>query len=313
MNTITIKGPLFIVALGALSGCFEANVAVQINPEGQQEIEEQNTTKVIKQMIEKNIENGDVRYTKISDYDRDGRLIQSEHLTTDTAEKLISSYAYELDEEGRVATELRYFNQNNNVDVIITYSYDDDDNLIRVVSDSLANDSYDYENEYAYEGNKLVNLTRYNSAGTVSSSDTYEYNSRGELATVGFDTDGNGNLDYDYRYEYDDSGREIKNEEFFYTTMSVGSLILCEYDASGLSKSCTFDLNNNGVFRYSEYTCNDNGQLIQRIDFGTSLDTPDSIKTYQYDAAGNMTLEDFDFDANGEVDAAFTYSYTYWD
>ncbi|MGW7821813.1 polymorphic toxin type 17 domain-containing protein [Streptomyces puniciscabiei] len=217
-----------------------------------------------------------------------------------------------------------------------TYAYDDDDRQVKTVSArgnaSGADPSkYTWTTGYDAAGNPIsetdplgdVTKTAYDNVGNVSSvtdaaqrTTDYGYDSLGRLTSVTAADGGKTSYAYDAvgnltqrtdpnshvtAYGYDAARRLIS------VTDPLNRKTGYAYDADGNLTKTTTPLGT------SSRTW-DARDLLTKIDYSDS--TPDV--TYQYDAAGRMTLrnngvlsEDFGYDADGQLTKTRGFSYTY--
>ena len=142
--------------------------------------------------------------------------------------------------------------------------------------------------EYEYAGtannNKTLKQTRFNSDGTVSYYQTYQYDSNGnQIGYTRYNSD--GTFRERYENEYNSSGYQIKRTQY-----DVNGIKVAEYEYAGTATNNntvkqTWFNSNGSVSSIAEYDANGNRFKYTQYNSDGSVNY---YQTYQYDSNGNQ-------------------------
>ena len=168
-------------------------------------------------------EKGELQMRCVNEYDDKDQLIKATDYDSDG--KVTDYYIYEYDANGN---NIHHENttEDGNLSMSTDSEYDDKGRIIRVHYDFYGYGEWTIE--YAYNGDNIDKVTRYNSDGTIFSVTLYKYNeSTPDLTEAIENYDGNNNLQHRYEYRYDENGNEISYAMFD----AKGNMVtMCEYE-----------------------------------------------------------------------------------
>ena len=232
-------------------------------------------------------------YTVTSKYDADGVLAEDVRIAfnSDIGRNTVTA---KYDAQGNVTSYEGRIKQFNSSQPDITtmssyqYEYDSNNRITRKTSDEDGDGKPDQIERYAYDarGNVTRELTDWDANGSTDQITTYEYDIYNNVTLLEQDNDADGTVD------------ESQSWPYHYVHDAQGNVVRRVLDQSG-------DGRPNEIVGYAYHA---NGSLAQEDRWSTE-DSEHNVRTWQYDALGNLTLEELDHDANGTVDSTVNFEY----
>jgi hypothetical protein len=225
----------------------------------------------------------DARHTR--EFDETGRLIRSEHDTTnnlpegplDGRSDSFTEYHYDFDD--RLIEEKDYYEGRLEPYNVKTYDYDDAGRLVREQSDFDLGGVAALDTRYTYGEFGVTEIAR-----LAYGSDTIEsrsYREDGNLDAIESRRD--GVLEFSKSYEYDGDLKLVSSTRTHFGDTESRVLERYEYGPDGLISGFTIDEGADGSI--------------------------DGRNNYEYDSAGRLLSEESDCDLDGEVDWRNSYAY----
>lgn len=249
-------------------------------------------------------------YKYNSNYDEAGNEIEKKRYLGETGK--ITYYAH--DNNGNLYREINI--NNGNIDQVITYTYDEQGNLISESYDYDYNGVADRIDAYTYneQGNLSTKNIDSDTDGVADETITYTYDEQDNLITESIDSNADGIADQIMTYAYDNRGNLISESIDFDTDRIANQITTYTYDERGDLTETSYDRNADGfVDLIDKYVFDKDGKLVSetRTDNNENdIDDPDSETiTYTYDENGNLVQETVNAGNDDALNSTVTYVY----
>lgn len=281
--------------------------------------------------------NGDGAADSATVYEyEDGYLIQL-HEDEDNDGTADEAWMYTYDQDGNQTIEQHDYDGDGIIDEITELVYDTYGRQTIWRSDDGADGifEYIYTSDYDAYGYLARSGEDHDGNGIEDASYTYTNDADGNLLVFEYDDDGDGTASQRSVFEYDNAGNRIREEDDNDADGTPDSIQAYEYDGDNRLTRYDVDYTNDGVidrvesreydgngnlilfyrdnitdtadnfFRHYVYDANDN-LISYKVEINGAFE---EIRTYAYDADGNMLQKTIDHDGDGVVDENEEYEY----